>query len=81
MRVAFRLWAQLRLSAGTPSVEMDLPDGVTLDQALDAFFAAHRELAPHRSSIRAAIGNDYAAGDCIVHAGDEISLIPPVQGG
>jgi molybdopterin converting factor small subunit len=81
MRVAFRLWAQLRLSAGTPSIEMDLPDGVTLDRALDLFFAAYQELAPHRSSTRAAIGHEYAACDRILHAGDEISLIPPVQGG
>ena len=81
MRVAFLLWGQIRVSAGASRVEMDLPEEATLDAALDAFFALHRGLDPHRSSARAAIGSEYAAGDRRMRPGDEISLIPPVQGG
>jgi MoaE-MoaD fusion protein len=81
MKVSFRLWGQIRVSAGSSRMEMDLPEGATLDAALDAFFGLHRNLSPHRSFVRAAIGNEYAGGDQIVRPGDEISLIPPVQGG
>lgn len=81
MRITFLLWGQVRLAAGTSTVEIDLPEGETLDGALEAFFSRHQDLAPHRSSTRAAIGNEYAAGDRRIRPGDEISLIPPVQGG
>jgi molybdopterin converting factor small subunit len=81
MRIVFLLWAQLRLSAGVSRVEMDFPDGTSLGAALDAFFAAHRDLKPHRPTTRAAVGNEYAGGKRILRAGDEVSLIPPVQGG
>ena len=81
MRIVFLLWAQIRLSAGVSRVEMDFPEGTSLDAALDSFFAAHRDLQPHRSTARAAVGNEYAAGERILRTGDEVSLIPPVQGG
>lgn len=81
MRVYLRLWAMMRIAAGAASLEIDLPDGARLSGALDLLYATHPELIPHGATARAAIGNEYVAGDPVLHEGDEISLIPPVQGG
>ena len=81
MRVTFLLWGPMRRAAGRPSVGMDLPDGADLPAALDLFYAAHPALLAHRATARAAIGVDYAPDDAILKDGDEVSLIPPVQGG
>ena len=71
----------MRVAVGSGEVPIDLPAGARLGSALDALFAAHPELENHRRSIRAAIGTEYATGDPVLREGDEISLIPPVQGG
>lgn len=60
---------------------MDLPDGLTLAAALDLFYASHPGLIPHRATARTAVGTEYAPSDSILSPGNEVSLIPPVQGG
>ena len=81
MRISFFLWAQLRVTAGRSRVELELPEGARLEEALDRFYREHPELAAHRRIARPAVGNEYAEGDRILREGDEVSLIPPVQGG
>jgi sulfur-carrier protein len=81
MRIVILLWGPMRGTSGIPSVPLDLPDGARLDDALGRFYEAHPDLAIHRPTARAAVGLDYASPDTILHDGDEISLIPPVQGG
>lgn len=81
MRVEILLWAQMRLAAGTERIEMELPGGARLADALDALYRLHPVLAAHRATARAAVGDEYADADVMLHDGDEISLIPPVQGG
>ena len=81
LRVAFLLWGPMRRASGRPRVEIDLPEETSLAFALDSFYEAHPDLIPHRATARAAVGVDYADSGTILHDGDEISLIPPVQGG
>ncbi len=81
MHVVFVLWGPMRRSAGRSSVGLDLPDGIRLESALDAFYEALPDLAPHRASARTAVGVEYAPPETVLREGDEISLIPPVQGG
>lgn len=81
MRVSFRLWSVMRLAAGTPRVEVDLPAGARVGDAVAFFYERHPELRGHRALTRVAVGTEYAADDRPLNDGDEISLIPPVQGG
>jgi molybdopterin synthase sulfur carrier subunit len=71
----------MRLAAGLPRVELDLPEGTGLAAALDVVYEVCPDLVPHRATARAAVGVDYAEAGTILRDGDEISLIPPVQGG
>jgi sulfur-carrier protein len=81
LRIAFLLWGPMRRVAGRPRVEIDLPEETSLAVALDSFYETCQDLLPHRATSRAVVGVDYAEPGTILHDGDEISLIPPVQGG
>src|SRR4051812_43422886 len=82
MEVEVRLFAMLRERAGCNSVTVDVPEGATVREALDAVGARHGlgdllEAMP----VVMAVNRDYATDDLPLHAGDELALIPPVSGG
>jgi molybdopterin synthase catalytic subunit len=82
MVVRVRLFAMLRERAGRDMVELELPRGARVDEALAALgeVPALAELL-ERMPLRMAVNRDYAAGETVLHAGDELALIPPVSGG
>jgi MoaE-MoaD fusion protein len=76
MRVRVRLFAMLRDRAGTSELELDLPDGARVRDAL----AEMRPLAEGLPLVMA-VNREYADADHELVAGDELALIPPVSGG
>ena len=82
MTVTVRLFAILRERAGSDSVEIELPDDATVEDALAAL-AKRPGLAEllERLPVRMAVNRDYADADTPLAAGDELALVPPVSGG
>jgi molybdopterin converting factor subunit 1 len=82
MEVEVRLFAMLRERAGSDSVTVDVPDGATVRQALDAVGREHGlgELIAAMPVVMA-VNREYAGEDDTLAAGDELALIPPVSGG
>ena len=76
MRVRVRLFAQLRERAGASEVELELPEGARVRDAL----AAVRELAAGLPVVMA-VNREYASEDSALAPGDELALVPPVSGG
>jgi molybdopterin synthase catalytic subunit len=76
MRVRVRLFAVLRERAGRDTIELDLPEGARVADAL----AAVDDLAGGLSLVLA-VNREYAETDAPLAAGDELALIPPVSGG
>src|SRR6478672_2458153 len=76
MQVRVLLFAGLRERAGASSVELDLPEGALVRDALDRMHAVADGVP-----VVMAINQEYAAADAPLHAGDELALIPPVSGG
>ncbi|MDX6729175.1 MAG: MoaE-MoaD fusion protein [Baekduia sp.] len=74
MRV--RLFAGLRERAGREELELDLPDGARVADAL----AQVAHLAPGVSLVLA-VNREYADADVVLQAGDELAVVPPVSGG
>lgn len=74
MRV--RLFAVLRERAGAEEVELELPEGALVRDALD-----HMDALARGVPVLMAVNRSYAGGDAPLHAGDELALIPPVSGG
>jgi molybdopterin synthase catalytic subunit len=76
VRVSIRLFAGLRERAGRDELELDLPDGARVADAL----AQVQHLAPGVSLVLA-VNREYADGDVVLQAGDELAVVPPVSGG
>ena len=76
MQVRVRLFAALRERAGTAEVELELPEGARVRDAL-ARFGAIAEGIP----MVMAVNQEYAGPEAELRPGDELALIPPVSGG
>jgi MoaE-MoaD fusion protein len=76
MRVRVRLFAVLRERAGRGELELDLPEGARVRDAL----AAVGDLAAGVPVVMA-VNREYADAEAPLRAGDELALVPPVSGG
>jgi MoaE-MoaD fusion protein len=76
MRVTVRLFAMLRERAGASEVELDLPEGARVADALESL----GDLAAGLPLVMA-VNREYAPAEQVLDAGDELALIPPVSGG
>lgn len=76
MTVRVRLFAMLRERAGADELELELPDGARVADALDRLGALAEGLP-----LVMAVNREYAPADRVLDAGDELALIPPVSGG
>jgi MoaE-MoaD fusion protein len=82
MTVEVRLFAILRERAGTGRVQLELPSGATVAEALQRLeeMESLRELL-ERLPVRLAVNRDYAREETVLRAEDELALIPPLSGG
>jgi molybdopterin converting factor subunit 1 len=82
MVVHVRLFAMLRERAGRESVEVELDEGATVEDALDALGRQHGlDDLIARLPVAMAVNRDYAQENQLLTEGDELALIPPVSGG
>jgi MoaE-MoaD fusion protein len=74
--VRVKLFAGLRERAGTDEVPLSLPDGARVADALT-------QLADVTAGcpVVMAVNQEFADASVVLHAGDELALIPPVSGG
>jgi MoaE-MoaD fusion protein len=76
VQVRVCLFAALRERAGAGQVELELPEGALVRDAL-------AEIQPLIDGVPVvmAVNHEYAEADAELHSGDEVALIPPVSGG
>ena len=74
MVVTIRLFAMLRERAGASEIELDLPEGARVRDALDRL----DDLAGGLPLVMA-VNRDYADAEAELRPGDELALIPPVS--
>jgi MoaE-MoaD fusion protein len=70
------LFAGLRERAGAAEVQLELPEGAIVADALERMRAL-TEGVP----VVMAVNREYADAGAALHPGDEVALIPPVSGG
>jgi molybdopterin synthase catalytic subunit len=82
LTVNVRLFSLLRERAGSERLQLQLPDGATVADALSALRddPALGELLA-RLPVQLAVNRDYAQPDTRLAPGDELALIPPLSGG
>ncbi len=76
MQIRVRLFAGLRERAGKAELELELPEGAVVGDALDRM----RSLTDGIRVVMA-VNHEYADPSSPLRAGDEVALIPPVSGG
>jgi MoaE-MoaD fusion protein len=76
MRVTVRLFAMLRERAGAGEIELDLPEGARVSDALESLGDLAADLP-----LVMAVNREYASAEQVLDPGDELALIPPVSGG
>lgn len=76
MHVRLRLFAVLRERAGAAELDLELPEGASVAQALETV-GWLTEGVP----VVMAVNREYAEPTVTLHADDELALIPPVSGG
>ena len=81
MELTVRLFALYRERAGVREFAIDLPSGATVADLTDAVRLRYPRLAPPDVKIVVAVNADYAEAEDVLHAGDDVCLIPPVSGG
>src|SRR5712691_9220235 len=81
MKVQVRLFARYREEAGRDSLDLELPDGGTVERAWEAVTRQLPALGPYRPFTLFALRNDYVDADHPLGDGDELCLFPPVSGG
>ena len=81
MKTVVKLFARARDLAGSPALELDLPDSATAADLRIALGERVPALQPILSSLLIAVGNDYAAPTTRVAGRTDLAVFPPVSGG
>ena len=81
MNVRVQFFSHLRDAAGVSESTADIPEGATVADLLTVLYAKHPKLHDWDSSILIGTGVEFVERDYLLKEGDEIALMPPVQGG
>ena len=81
MKVHVQFFSRLRDLVGTPEMDFEVPAGTTTPELLDLIYAKTPALRDWDKSILIASGLDFVGRDYVIKPNDEISVMPPVQGG
>jgi MoaD family protein len=81
MKVHVEFYSQLRDLAGTAELNVDLPAEATVEDLLEKVYEKAPALRSRNKSILVGAGVEFVDRNFKLKAGDEISIMPPVQGG
>jgi MoaD family protein len=81
VKVRVQFYAQLRDLAGIRQQEVDLAEGATVGDLLGKIYRQIPALNAHDKSILIAAGVEFIDRNYKLNPGEEISIMPPVQGG
>jgi molybdopterin converting factor small subunit len=81
MKVRVQFYAQLRDLVGIRELEAELPQGATVRELLEEIYAQKPGLRAHDKRILIGAGLEFVDRDYNLKPGEEIAIMPPVQGG
>ena len=81
MKVRVQFYAQLRDLVGMRELDVDLAEGATVRDLLEKIYAQQPALRPHDKSILIGAGMEFVERNYELKPGEEIAIMPPVQGG
>lgn len=81
MKVRVQFYAQLRDLTKTESADVDLIDGADVSDLLENLYQKFPALHSHDKTILVGAGVEFVDRDYKPGSGEEIAIMPPVQGG
>jgi molybdopterin converting factor small subunit len=81
MKICVQFYSQLRDLAGASQLDFPLPETATAADLLEQVYARIPALRARDKSILIGAGVDFIDRNYKLKPGDEISIMPPVQGG
>jgi len=81
VKVHVQFFSRLRDLAGTSSTELEVPGETRAADLLELLYSKTPALRDWDKSILVAAGVEFVERDYALQPGDEISIMPPVQGG
>jgi molybdopterin converting factor small subunit len=81
VKVPVWLFARYREAVGRDRVEVEVPEGATIEDVWAAVSIAHPILSPYRPHTLFAVGNEYVKAERPLRPGEEVACFPPVSGG
>jgi molybdopterin converting factor small subunit len=81
MTVRVQFYAQLCDLVGTSELELELPDGAAVRDLLAQLYLKRPALGAHDNSILIGAGLEFVDRNYKLRPGEEIAIMPPVQGG
>jgi molybdopterin converting factor subunit 1 len=80
-RIKLLFFATLRDRAGTKSLELDVPEDMTIQGLKEKLAGEYPNLKESMSSVLITINREYAFEEAVVPPNAEIGMFPPVSGG
>jgi molybdopterin converting factor small subunit len=81
MKVHVQFFSRLRDLAGQSEIDLEVRAEGTAADLLDLLYSQTPALREWDKSILVASGVEFVGRDYVLKSGDEISVMPPVQGG
>ena len=81
MRVRGQFFSQLRDLAGATELDVDLAEGATIADLLEKIYEKRPALRAHDKTTLVGVGVEFVDRNYVIKLGDEISIMPPLQGG
>jgi len=80
-RIKLLFFATIRDRAGTKSMDLDVPDGMTVQGLKDRIAEEYPNLRESMKSVLVTIDREYAFDDTVIRPNAEMAMFPPVSGG
>jgi molybdopterin converting factor small subunit len=81
MKVHLQFFSRLRELAGVSEIDLEIPDATKVAELLAILYSRTPALRDWDKSILVAAGVEFVGRDYVLKEADEISIMPPVQGG
>ena len=81
MNIHVQFYAQLRDLIGSREMEIDLAEDATVRDLLEKIYSKQPALRSHDKSILTGAGVEFVDRSHKLKPGEEIAIMPPVQGG
>ncbi len=81
MKIPVQFFAQLRDLTEVASTTVELAEGSNISALLNELYVRYPKLRTWNKNILVGAGVEFVERNYVVNNGDEIAIMPPVQGG